>query len=36
MKKVLSIKRLKKSFGYSFKGIDVVVSNEPNRKSMLV
>lgn len=32
MKKVLSIKRLKKSFGYAFKGIDDVVSNEPNMK----
>lgn len=32
MKKVLSIKRLKKSFGYALKGIDDVVSNEPNMK----
>ena len=32
MKKVLSIKRLKKSFGYAFKGIDDVISNEPNMK----
>lgn len=32
MKKVLSIKRLKKSFGYAFKGIDNVISNEPNMK----
>lgn len=32
MKKVLSIERLKKSFGYAFKGIDDVVSNEPNMK----
>lgn len=32
MKKILSIKRLKKSFGYAFKGIDDVVSNEPNMK----
>ena len=32
MKKVLSIKRLKKSFSYAFKGIDDVVSNEPNMK----
>ncbi len=32
MKKVLSIKRLKKSFGYAFKGIDDVVGNEPNMK----
>lgn len=31
MKKVLSIKKLKKSFGYAFKEIDVV-SNEPNMK----
>lgn len=32
MKKVLSIKRLRKSFGYAFKGIDDVISNEPNMK----
>ena len=32
MKKVLSIKRLRKSFGYAFKGIDNVISNEPNMK----
>ena len=32
MKKVLSIKRLKKSFGYAFKVIDDVISNEPNMK----
>ena len=32
MKKVLSIKRLKKSFGYALKGIDDVVSNELNMK----
>lgn len=32
MKKVLSIKRLKKSFGYAFKGIDDVISSEPNMK----
>ena len=32
MKKVLSIKRLKKSFGCAFKGIDDVISNEPNMK----
>ena len=36
MKKVLSIERLKKSFGYAFKGIDDVISNELNRVSMLV
>ena len=32
MKKVLSIKRLKKSFGYAFKGIDDVIKHEPNMK----
>ena len=32
MKKVLSIKRLRKSFGYAFKGIDDVIKNEPNMK----
>lgn len=32
MKKVLSIERLKKSFGYAFKGIDDVISSEPNMK----
>jgi len=32
MKKVLSIKRLRKSFGYAFKGIDDVIEHEPNMK----
>lgn len=32
MKKVLSIKRLRKSFGYAFKGIDDVIKHEPNMK----
>ena len=32
MKKVLSIKRLRKSFGYAFKGIDDVIKHEPNVK----
>ena len=32
MKKVLSIKRLRKSFGYAFNGIGDVVKNEPNMK----
>ena len=36
MKKVLSIKRLKKSFGYAFKGIDVVIKHEPNMKIHVV
>lgn len=36
MKKVLSIKRLRKSFGYAFKGIDDVIKNEPNMKIHVV
>ena len=36
MKKVLSIKRLRKSFGYAFKGIDDVIENEPNMKIHVV
>ena len=36
MKKVLSIKRLKKSFGYAFKGIDDVIKHEPNMKIHVV
>ena len=36
MKKVLSIKRLRKSFGYAFKGIDDVVKHEPNMKIHVV
>lgn len=36
MKKVLSIKRLKKSFGYAFKGIDDVIEHEPNMKIHVV
>lgn len=36
MKKVLSIKRLRKSFGYAFKGIDDVIKHEPNMKIHVV
>ena len=36
MKKVLSIKRLRKSFGYAFKGIDDVIKHEPNMKINVV
>lgn len=36
MKKVLSIKRLRKSFGYAFKGIDDVIEHEPNMKIHVV
>lgn len=36
MKKVLSIKRLRKSFGYAFKGIDDVIGHEPNMKIHVV
>ena len=36
MKKVLSIKRLRKSFGYAFKGIDDVFKHEPNMKIHVV
>ena len=36
MKKVLSIKRLRKSFGYAFKGIDDVIKHEPNVKIHVV
>ena len=36
MKKVLSIKRLTKSFGYAFKGIDDVIKHEPNMKIHVV
>lgn len=36
MKKVLSIKRLRKSFGYAFKGIDDVIEHEPNIKIHVV
>ena len=36
MKKVLSIKRLRKSFGYAFKGIDGVIKHEPNMKIHVV
>ena len=36
MKKVLSIKRLRKSFGYAFKGIDEVIKHEPNMKIHVV
>lgn len=36
MKKVLSIKRLRKSFGYVFKGIDDVIEHEPNMKIHVV
>lgn len=36
MKKVLSIKRLRKSFGYAFKGIDNVIEHEPNMKIHVV
>ena len=36
MKKVLSIKRLRKSFGYAFKGIDDVIKHEPNKKIHVV
>ena len=36
MKKVLSIKRLRKSFGYAFKGIDDVIKREPNMKIHVV
>lgn len=32
MKKVLSIKRLGKSFGFAFKGFGEVIKNEPNMK----
>ena len=36
MKKVLSIKRLRKSFGYAFKGVDDVIKHEPNMKIHVV
>ena len=36
MEKVLSIKRLRKSFGYAFKGIDDVIKHEPNMKIHVV
>lgn len=36
MKKVLLIKRLRKSFGYAFKGIDDVIEHEPNMKIHVV
>ena len=36
MKMVLSIKRLRKSFGYAFKGIDDVIKHEPNMKIHVV
>ena len=36
MKKVLSIKRLRISFGYAFKGIDDVIKHEPNMKIHVV
>lgn len=36
MKKVLSIKRLRKSFSYAFKGIDDVIEHEPNMKIHVV
>lgn len=36
MKKVLSIKRLRKLFGYAFKGIDDVIKHEPNMKIHVV
>lgn len=36
MKKVLSIKRLRKSFGYAFNGIDDVIKHEPNMKIHVV
>ena len=36
MKKVLSIKRLRKSFGYAFKGIDDVIKHDPNMKIHVV
>lgn len=36
MKKVLSIRRLRKSFGYAFKGIDDVIEHEPNMKIHVV
>lgn len=36
MKKVLSIKRLRKSFGYAFKGIDDVIEHESNMKIHVV
>lgn len=36
MKKVLSIKRLRKSFGYAIKGIDDVIKHEPNMKIHVV